>query len=208
MSLQQRVMQRWVWLGPALLLAVSAGAQNLLNNGDFESPLGPTNWVVQFSAPGISNMDAYGGPGDFAIADRSTEGSRVVGGFGGHLRGRTDFTTRAYFTQTVSNLTIGQTYHFSGYMKIHYNDTTNFYAFMEVVGGTGSPTADGRLSVRTENAISNRTQIYYTLDQTPDSQHRIEVRLRYVKYAMKAGEVSYPKMVKYSAYFDDIALTQ
>jgi hypothetical protein len=207
MSRQKTFTRQWVWLGLALLIGASAGAQNLLNNGDFETPLGPTNWVVQFSAPGISSMDAYGGPGDFAIADRTTEGSRVVGGFGAHLRGRTDFTTRAYFTQTVSNLTAGHTYHFSGYMKVHYNDTTNFYAFMEVIGGTGAPTTDGRFSVRTENAISNRTQIQYFLDQTPDSQRRIEVRLRYVKYAMKPGEISYPKMVKYSAFFDDIVLT-
>jgi hypothetical protein len=207
MSQQRSFTWQWVWLGLALLIGASASGQNLLRNGDFESPLTTNDWVVQFSGPGISSMDAYGGPGDFAIADRTTEGSRIVGGFGGHLRGRTDFLTRAYFTQTVTNLTAGHTYHLSGYMKIHYNDTTNFYAFIEAVGGTGEPTADGRFSVRTPNAISNRTQVQYFLDQTPDSQQRIEVRLRYVKYAMKPGEVSYPKMVKYSAFFDDIVLT-
>jgi hypothetical protein len=208
MSQQKPFTLHWVWLGLAVLTGAPAGAQqNLLKNGDFESPLGPTNWVVQFSAPGIPSMDAYGGPGDFAIADRTTEGSRVVGGYGGHLRSRTDFTTRAYFKQTVSNLTIGNTYHLSGYMKITYDDTTNFFAFIEAVGGSGDPTADGRFSVRTDNAISNRTQVLYTLDQTPDSQQRIEVRLRFVKYAMKPGDVSYPKMVKYSAFFDDIVLT-
>jgi hypothetical protein len=207
MSPQKRFMLRWDWVGLAFLLGASASAENLLNNGDFESPLGPTNWVVQFSAPGISSQDAYGGPGDFAIADRTTEGSRVVGGYGGHLRSRTDFTTRAYFKQTVSNLTIGNTYHLSGYMKITYDDTTNFFAFIEAVGGSGAPTADGRFSVHTPNAISNRTQVQYLLDQTPDNNHCIEVRLRFVKYAMKPGPASYPKMVLYSAFFDDLVLT-
>jgi hypothetical protein len=207
MSQQKSFTLQWGWLGLAVLTGASAGAQNLLKNGDFETALGPTNWVVQFSAPGISSQDAYGGPGDFAIADRTTEGSRVVGGFGAHLRSRTDFTTRAYFTQTVSNLIAGATYHLSGYMKIHYDDTTNFWAYIEAVGGTGEPTADGRFSVRTSNAISNRTQIQYFLDQTPDSQRKIEVRLRVVKIAMKPGEISYPKFVKYSAFFDDIVLT-
>jgi hypothetical protein len=194
-------------LGLALLLSGSASGQNLLRNGDFESPLSTNDWVVQFSAPGIPSTDAYGGPGDFAIADRTTEGSRVAGGYGGHFRSRTDWTTRAYFTQTVSNLTLGATYHLSGYMKISENDTTNFVAFFEAVGGTGTPTADGRFSVRTPNATTNTTQIQYFLDQTPDSHGRIEVRLRFTKVAMKPGDISYPKMVKYSVYFDDFVLT-
>ena len=88
----------WRWLlgrgllfGMALLLGGSASAQNLLRNGDFESPLSTNDWVVQFSAPSIPSTDAYGGPGDFAIADRTTEGSRIAGGYGAHLRSRTDW---------------------------------------------------------------------------------------------------------------------
>lgn len=198
---------RGLLLGMALLLGGSASGQNLLRNGDFESPLSTNDWAVQFSAPGIPSTNAYGGPGDFAIADRTTEGSRVVGGYGAHLRSRTDWTTRAYFTQTVTGLTPGTNYHLSGYMKITNNDTTNFFAFFEAVGGTGTPTQDGRFSVRTPNATTNKTQIQYFLDQTPDSQGKIEVRLRFVKIAMKPGEISYPKFVKYSAFFDDFSLT-
>jgi hypothetical protein len=194
-------------LGLALLLGGSASGQNLLRNGDFESPLSTNDWVVQFSAPGIPSTEAYGGPGDFAIADRTTEGSRIEGGYGGHIRSRTDWTTRAYFRQTVSNLTLGATYHLSGYMKISENDTTNFVAFFEAVGGTGTPTADGRFSVRTPNATTGSTQTQYFLDQTPDSRGKIEVRLRFTKIAMTPGAVSYPKMVRYSVYFDDFVLT-
>ncbi len=200
------LMQPWLWMGLALLTGASAGAQNLLRNGNFESELGPTNWVVQFSAPGIPSTDAYGGPGDFAIADRTTEGSRVVGGFGGHLRSRTDFTTRAYFKQIVSNLTANQTYYLTGYMKITEADT-KFHAYMEAVGGSGSPTADGRFSVRTPDATTGTTQSQYSLEQTPDSQRRIEVRLRFEKLSMTPGEISYPKFVRYSVFFDDLSLT-
>ena len=190
-------------LGLALLLGGSASAQNLLRNGDFESPLSTNDWVVQFSAPGIPSTDAYGGPGDFAIADRTTEGSRVVGGYGAHFRSRTDWLTKAYFTQTVTGLTRGTNYHLTGYMKITNNDVTNFLAFFEAVGGTGTPTQDGRFSVRTPYATTNKTQIQYTLDQTPDNQGKIEVRLRFLKYPMTPGPVSYPKFVQYSVFFDD-----
>jgi len=193
-------------LGIVLLLAGSARGQNRLRNADFELPLSTNDWVVQFSAPGIPSTNSYGGPGDFAIADRTTEGSRIAGGYGAHLRSRTDWTTRAYFTQTVSGLTPGATYHFSGYMKITEVEA-KFSAYMEVVGGSGTPTHDGRFSVRTPNATTGTTQTQYFLDQTADTNGKIEVRLRFVKLAMVPGDISYPKFVRYAAFFDDISLT-
>ncbi len=202
----RELVRRGLPLGVALLLGGSASAQNLLRNGDFESPLSTNDWVVQFSATGIPDADAFGGPGDFAIADRTTEGSRVVGGYGAHFRSRTDWTTKAYFTQTVTGLTAAITYHLTGYMKITDNDVTNFLAYFEAVGGTGTPTADGRFSTNTPYATTNKTQIQYTLDQKPDSQGKIEVRLRFLKFSMKAGDISYPKFVQYSVYFDDFSL--
>ena len=54
-----------------MLLSASAPGQNLLRNGDFEAPLSTNDWVIQFSAASIPSTNAYGGPGDFAIADRS-----------------------------------------------------------------------------------------------------------------------------------------
>ena len=197
---------RGLLLAMALLLGGSASGQNLLGNPDFELPLSTNDWVVQFSAPSIPSTNAYGGPGDFAIADRSTEGSRVAGGYGAHLRARTDWTTRAYFTQTVSGLTPGATCHMSGYMKITAADT-KFAAYMEAVGGSGAPTQDGRFSLRTPDATTGSTQTQYFLDQTADASGKIEVRLRFVKLAMKPGAISYPKFVQYSAFFDDISLT-
>ena len=193
-------------LGLAMFLGVSADGENLLNNPGFELPLTTNDWTVQFSAPGIPTTNAYGGPGDFAIADRTTEGSRVVGGYGGHIRSRTDWTTRAYFTQTASGLTPGGTYHLSGYMRCTMNDT-NFRVCIEAAGGSGSPTSDGRFSVRTPEAITNKPQTQYLLDQTADTNGKLEVRLMFEKRAMKPGDISYPKFTQYSAYFDDFALT-
>jgi hypothetical protein len=193
-------------VGMAWLLGDLARGQNLLRNADFESPLSTNDWVVQFSAPGIPSTDAYGGPGDFAIADRTTEGSRIAGGYGAHLRSRTDWTTRAYFTQTVSGLTLGTNYHLNGYMKISEPDT-KFHAYFEAVGGSGTPTADGRYSVRTLDATNGTSQTQYFLDQTPDSRGKIEVRLRFEKLAMTPGDISYPKFVRFSVYFDDFSLT-
>ncbi len=189
-----------------LLLGGAAEGQNLLKNPGFESPLTTNDWIVQFSAPGIPSNNAYGGSGDFAIADRTTEGSRVAGGYGGHFRSRTDWTTRAYFTQTASGLTPGATYHLSGYMRCTMLDD-KFRVSIEAVGGLGDPTGDGRFSVRTADAVTNKPQTQYFLDQTADTNGRIEVRLRFEKRAMTPGPVSYPKFTQYSAYFDDFALT-
>jgi hypothetical protein len=197
---------RGLLLGMALLLGGSANGQNLLKNGDFELPLSTNNWVVQFSAPSIPSTNAYGGPGDFAIADRTTEGSRIAGGYGGHLRSRTDWTTRAYFTQTVSGLTPGATNHMSGYMKITTADP-KFHACIEAVGGSGAPTQDGRFAVGTPDATTGTTQTQYFLDQTADANGKIEVRLRFEKLAMTPGAISYPKFVQFSAFFDDISIT-
>lgn len=195
-------------LAVALVLFVGApvSGQNVLKNPGFESPLTTNDWTVRFSAPGIPSTNAYGGPGDFAIADRTTEGSRVVGGYGAHFRSRTDWTTRAYFTQTASGLTSGATYHLSGYMRCTMLDD-KFRVCIEAVGGSGDPTSDGRFSVRTPDAVTNKPQTQYYLDQTPDTNGRIEVRLLFEKRAMTPGPVSYPKFTQYSAYFDDFALT-
>ena len=193
-------------LGSILFFYGSALGQNFLTNGGFEYPLTTNDWIVQFSALGIPSTNAYGGPGDFAIADRTTEGSRIAGGYGGHLRSRTDWTTRAYFTQTASGLTPGATYHLRGYMRCTMLDD-KFRVSIEAVGGSGDPTGDGRFSIRTPDAVTNKPQTQYFLDQTADMNGRIEVRLRFEKRAMTPGAVSYPKFTQYSAYFDDFSLT-
>jgi hypothetical protein len=193
-----------------LFVGVWAFSQNLLRNGDFESPLTTNDWIVQYSAPGIPVTNAYGGPGDFAIADRTTEGSRVAGGYGAHFRPRTDWTVRAYFFQSVTGLETGATYRLSGHMKYPTREYTNsnLHAFIEAVGGSGDPVGDGRFRVRTPDANTSSPQTQYTLDLNPDYNGMIEVRLRFVKTATQPGTISYPEYVKFSAYYDDFTLTR
>jgi hypothetical protein len=190
-----------------MLCGVCAFSQNLLKNGDFESPLTTNDWIVQFSAPGIPSSNALSSPGNFAIANRTTEGSRVAGGYGAHFRPRTDWSTRAYFSQTVSGLDTGATYRLSGYMRC-YQSNNNLLGFIEAVGGSGDAVGDGRFTLRTPRALTNRPQTQYFLDQTPDFAGNIEVRLRLVKTATPPGDISYPEFVKYSAYYDDFVLTR
>ena len=92
-------------LGLAIFLCASAGAQELLKNGDFESPfpgLNPTdNWTLVY---------VDGGPDDFAIAGQSTEASYCCSGHGAHIRSSNCNFSHAYFKQVVTNLTEGASY--------------------------------------------------------------------------------------------------
>ena len=85
---------RGVVLGCASLLVMTTSAQNLLKNGDFESPLDPwdptgltggkTNWALVYDP-------TSGGPGTFAMKGRSTESSHNgATQHGVHLRPTTE----------------------------------------------------------------------------------------------------------------------
>jgi hypothetical protein len=124
-------------LGLIFLFCASAGAQqNLLQNGDFEQPLGPTNWTVGY---------LHGGPDDWDIKDRSRGGSRHAAWYGGYFRVLTLKLAHAYFTQTVSNLSANQTYNFVGHMREDWwkapDDALRdkFLVYIELIGGQGTP---------------------------------------------------------------------
>jgi hypothetical protein len=199
-------------LGLALLLCVSASAQNLLKNGDFEQPLGPTNWTVAYF---------HGGPDDFQIKDRCRDGSLHAAWYGGYFRPLTAKLVHGYFTQTVTNLTPGHVYSFGGYMREGWwkapNDALRdkFLVYIEAVGGLGNPTRDGRLGVLATNALEPDDQIdppytYPTIiwrpfsaQQTPDANGKIEIRLHYDK----VGWVEYDKLWSMEGAYDDVYLT-
>src|SRR5689334_25352763 len=84
--------------GIGFLVCLTAGAQNLLKNPEFESPLGPTNWALGY---------IRGTATDFEIHDRTTAASRgwLTGDFGAQFRPLHNKLAHAYFTQTVTNLT-------------------------------------------------------------------------------------------------------
>src|SRR5689334_5858601 len=100
-------------LGFGILLWNSANAQNLLKNGDFEQRLGPTNWTV---------LTLLGSPDDFELKQRIRGASMYAQGsatrfFGGCFRPLTLRIAHACFSQTVTNLTPGHVYHFTGNMR-------------------------------------------------------------------------------------------
>jgi hypothetical protein len=211
------------WLvSVGLLLCGSVGAQNLLKNPEFESPLGPTNWTLGY---------IRGGPPDFEIRDRTTAASRgwAYGDFGAEFRPMHNKLAHAYFTQTVTNLTPGRLYTFSGQMKEdwwsapsgtnaydpdHDGKRKSFLVYMEVIGGRGTPTADGRASLMATNptpvytnadvaVYATDTWCEYRVQQTPDTNRSIEVRLHLSKLSW---DLTYYLAVM-NAYFDIMSLT-
>lgn len=208
-------------LGCGLFLGVSVNAQNLLKNGDFEQPLGPTNWTV---------LHLFGGPDDFEIQDRVRGASMYSQAsatkfFGAMLRPLTVKLAHACFTQTVTNLTAGHVYQVTGHMQEDWWKSANdalrdkYLVYLEVFGGQGNPTKDGRFSLLATNNLTDAngnpeanidapytypTIIWrpFSAKQTPDTNGNIEVRLHYKKVAFAI----YDKTWTSAASFDDISL--
>jgi hypothetical protein len=213
---------RGLALGCGLCLCSSASAQNRLQNPEFESPLGTTNWTVGY---------LRGGPPDFEIRDRTTAATLgwLTGDFGAQFRPFHNKLAHAYFTQTVTNLTPGHYYTVSGQMKedwwsappegspydpVRDGKRNSFLVYIEAIGGQGSPMADGRASLLATNptpAYTNADVAVYATDtwceyrvrQTPDTNGRIEVRLHLDKLSW---DLTYYLAVM-NAYFDRISLT-
>jgi hypothetical protein len=210
-------------LSLALFLCASASAQNLLKNGDFEQPLGPTNWTVMY---------LHGGRSDWEVKGRNRKGSLHAAWYGGYFRPITLKMAHACYTQTITNLTPGHAYTVGGAMKHErynyagddlFRDT--FLVYMEAIGGRGAPTSDGRFSILATNGLMDINGVpedqldpphidppytYTTLVwrgyeemQTPDAKGRIEIRLHYYK----VGFCIYDKTYISGACFDDIYLT-
>lgn len=177
------------------LIGISVSAQNLLQNGDFQQPLGPTNWTVLY---------LHGDDEDFEIKDRTALSSRYENASnndkGGHLRPSTDKLAHASFTQTVTNLVPGHAYTITGWYKWvgpaeFGNSFQTFRVYFEAIGGLGT--------ARTPNLDDITTSAVYSLTNTPDANGKIEVRLHLDKF----GWCLYDKLPFCNAYFDDFSLT-
>ena len=192
-------------LGCALLLGVSASAQNLLKNGDFESPFDPwdptgltggkTNWTVVYVS---------GGPGDFAMHDRSTYASRNgPNGHGANLRPSNEHWNHAYFTQPVSNLTAGASYVVDGYINAVWGKSNGgMHIYAEMLGGP-----DGTTSVVTPDIWNNAWTNHVWLTNTASSGGTIVVRLHENKGAMVNDGIGTEKYFGMDAFFDDFTMT-
>jgi hypothetical protein len=210
-------------IGLASVFCISSNAADLLKNGNFEQPIGSTNWTILY---------LHGGPDDWEVKDRTRCASLHAAWFGGHFRPITTKMAHVCYVQTVSNLTANHAYYFGGAMKHDRSNygaddlfRTTFRVYMEAIGGRGTPTPDGRFSILATNGLMdiNGTPeeelnpphidppyIYTTLDwrgyeevQTPDTNGRIEIRLHYYK----VGFCAYDKLWISGACFDDVYLT-
>jgi hypothetical protein len=205
-----------------LLFCASTLAQNLIRNPEFESPLGTTNWTLGF---------IRGGPPDFEIKDRTTAASRGwdYGDFGAEFRPFHNKLAHGYFTQTVTNLIPGHLYTVKGWMSedlwrpaqgtnsydpIGDGARNSFLVYIEAIGGLGTATADGRASLMATNptpvytnadvaVYATDTWCEYRVQQTPDTNRSIEVRLHLDKLSWN---LTYYLPVM-NAYFDSISLT-
>jgi len=191
-----------------LLIGFSACAQNLLINGDFEFPLG-TNWTVVYGTDNTSAppYQAYGGPGDFAIADRTTFASRSAGGMGAHLRSNNDGQMHAYFKQAVSGLTPGANYTLSGWMKYYqagFKLNHKVRIYFEAVGGLGT---NSTIDISANDDPDNQTNLVYHqyfVTNTADAGGRIEVRLHLDKIE---ETICCDKQYIFNGLWDDMVLT-
>jgi hypothetical protein len=199
--------------GVGLLWCSSAGAQNLLQNGDFDAaPLGPTNWTIIY---------LHGGPDCFEIKDRVTPYAYHNNSFyDAAFRPIDQKLAHACFTQTVTNLEAGYSYKLSVIMREDWwasptdAKRDKFLVYTEIIGGQGTPTEDGRasvLAVATDQSnldppytYPNDTWLTFTNQQTPDTSGNIEVRLHY----NMVGYVDFDKCMEMSGMFDLVSLTR
>ena len=201
-SLRSQSAARGLFLGLAFLLCASVNAQNLLKNGSFENPIDPegssgtTNWTVVY---------AYGGPDDFAYADRTTEACKPDdpvypgGTWGAAFRPCHAEFAHAYHKQIVTGLTNGASYTLSGWMHTGY-DNGNLDVYIEMYGGP-----DGTTLVTIPHATTTTTQ--YFLTNTAGASGQIEVRVGEVLNEFNSWGDEDPKFVKSEAWFDVFSLT-
>ena len=179
-----------------LALGLSANAQ-LLKNGSFESPIDPpgsaglTNWTTVY---------VYGGPTDFAYADRTTEACKSDdgGSWGAAFRPIHCWHVHAYHKQIVTNLTPNAKYTLSGYMHMGY-DNAKLDVYIAMLGGTDGLTV-----------VSNRgtgTRTLYNLTNTASAGGQIEVRVGEHQTPYGAWGDEDPKFVKAEGWFDLFSLT-
>jgi hypothetical protein len=186
--------------GLAFLICGSAMAQELLKNGDFESPFpvsDPTaGWAIVF--PGGFDGDYA----DWAIAGQTMAASRVAGGHGAHLRPNNWGTIHAYFRQVVTNLTPGASYTLTiQKMKAQFDYADGLIQqriYMSAVSGSTSNVVFG-------NSTGNGP---HSLTITCGASGQIEVQLHNYKRWMSNENAEDMKHAKSSAWFDDCSLIQ
>ncbi len=193
-------------LGCLLPLCHLSGGENLLQNPDFQQPLGTNNWTVEY---------IYGGPPDFSVQDRTTiahkdkvpgiwDGApQYLDVYGAEFQPYHDGLMHAYFKQVVSGLKPGSNYVASCWIT-HFDAkfTSKALVYLEAMGGsagTVSRTSPYVTSYCNKNP-GNWTHCLVT--NTASANGQIEVRLHFKKHKYTHLEWHYIR-----AYYDQAALT-
>lgn len=214
------------WFGLAMFLPVALSAQNLLKNGDFEqSPLGPTNWTVLYLQGGPDDFEIKD-----RTRGGSAHGGTFYGGHFRPIGQRLAHAcfTQTVTNLTPGHLyTVGGQMREDWwrdrdpdtglYDPIEDGKRSRFLVYIEAIGGLGTPTSDGRASTNAVNQepptgppagfpdcliYANGPWSEYSVQQTPDANRKIEVRLHY----HLVGFTDWDKCWIMSGYFDDIYL--
>jgi len=206
----QRLLLSFVLLG-----ATTAPARNYVQNGDFESPLGPDNWTVVYD-----NCGRY----DFLVAGRTTMAHKdaIPGMWDADPPGSNNYLSRlgghfapnycnglmhAYFKQVVKGLVPGREYICSAFMA-QYTRNDNYLArsqvYLEALGGNNLSVSRKTVNV-TEN-VNNNPSGYkqYVVTNTANQNGQIELRLHYAFVQTIAQTWEYRNI---NAYYDDVEVT-
>lgn len=216
------VLRAWL-LGIGLLAAASATAQNFVKNPDFELPLGPDNWTVEYAPVfgGGANQPTNCGPFDFLVAGRTTiahkdvnpgtwdgedrTGTNYWSKFGGHFAPNHTWMMHGYFKQVVKGLTPGGYYEISAWMGFFggndsYLSKCNIY--LEALGLLGSKTTPYP-SANVTNVQNNPGGWWrYAVTNRATTAGEIEVRLHFNKF----GTTSTWEYRNFNAFYDHVAV--
>jgi hypothetical protein len=212
-SSRGQVAAQGLLLGIGLLAGTTAGAQNFVRNPDFELPLGPDNWTVEYAAVfgGSVNQPTNCGPLDFMIAGRTTmahkdmnpgtwdgedgTGTNYWSKFGGHFAPNHSWMMHGYFKQVVTNLTPNANYACSAWMAFwggDYLSKVNIY--LEAIGGpnglipkTTPYPAGNVLNLNPASGGGPGNWQKYTVTNSASSSGKIELRLHFNKFSSIAS---------------------
>jgi len=171
-----------------------------------------TNWTLGY---------LHGGADDFDVKDTNRLILRPVG---------TIRLAHAYLTHTVTDLDTNHLYAVSGHMwegwwrgdqgtgydPIGDGKRDKFLVYIEAIGSLGDPKPDGRASLLATNPspiypgfpdliyyATDNKGINYSVQQKPDANGKIEVRLHY----NKVGQVIYDKCWEMHGVFSSVSVT-
>jgi hypothetical protein len=186
-------------LGLGVLVGAVAHAQIVVGNAKFDSPLSfpGLNWTVVY---------VVGGPSDFACKGRTTRATYTAGGalsgYGGNFKPFHDAPMHAYFSQTISNLTVGASYAVTNWMHKPGQGDEGWYegarVYLEVVGGMGSKTAE---YLPDPNAYPQAWRTF-GVTNTASASGQLEIRLHF-SHDGASGD----KWFYIDGWYDDVGVT-